>query len=75
MTDRHAAYIVVLRGDIREDDARAVMTALRMVSGVVSVEPVPVSYDQVIARGRRDREWSEALLRLIRQGPPGVQPG
>jgi hypothetical protein len=74
MTDRHAAYIVVLREDIRADDAQAVMTALRMVSGVISVEPVLASQDQVIARERRDRERTRALARLARTGPPGEWP-
>lgn len=75
MTDRHAAYIVVLREDIREDDAEAVMTALRMVSGVGSVQPVGADYGQVIARERRDRQWAKVLLELARLGPPPDWPG
>lgn len=40
MTDRHAGYIVTLAKDIREDDAEGTLNALRMVRGVISVEPV-----------------------------------
>jgi hypothetical protein len=69
MTDRHAAYIVVLEENIREDDAEATLTALRMISGVVGVTPVISSYEQLIARERRDELWADALLKLIRSGP------
>lgn len=40
MTDRHAGYVVTLDRDIREDDAEAVLNAIRMVKGVASVTPV-----------------------------------
>jgi hypothetical protein len=73
MTDRHAGYIVVLAGDIREDDADAVMTALRMIHGVISVQPVGADYTQVIARAHRDTAWQEALLALARSGPDEVE--
>jgi hypothetical protein len=40
VTDRHAGYIVTLPEDQREDDADATLQAIRMIRGVVSVEPV-----------------------------------
>ena len=70
MTERHAAYLVVLAEDIREDDAEeSVLTALRMIKGVASVKPVTASVDQVIARERRDADWRSALYRLAQEGP------
>jgi hypothetical protein len=49
MTDRLKGFVVVLEEDLPEDDAEPVLSAIRMVKGVVSVKPV-------IARGeRRDR--------------------
>jgi hypothetical protein len=69
MTDRHAGYLVVLAEDIREDCAEPILTALRMISGVASVTPVPADYEQVIARTRRDDLWREALQNLLRDGP------
>jgi len=69
VTSRHAGYIVILREDVREDDAQAIMTALRMVSGVASVEPVIASHEQAIARSRRDGQWVTALLSLVHEGP------
>jgi hypothetical protein len=70
MTDRHTAYIVVLEHDIRDDDAEPVLTALRMVKGVASVEPVIADYPFAVARTRRDSAWRDALYELARQGPP-----
>jgi hypothetical protein len=74
MTDRHAGYIVILREDIREDDAQAIMTALRMVSGVAFVEPVIASYEQVMARSRRDVEWVDAIAKLAKDMTSRLSP-
>ena len=61
MTDRHAAYIVILDTDIREED-EGVLAALRMIRGVASVEPVTADpLAGQIAAGRRDREWLDRL--------------
>lgn len=69
MTDRHAAYIVILEDDIREDDAEPVLTALRMIHGVASVEPVVSGYPFAVARSRRDDLWRNALSKLVVEGP------
>jgi hypothetical protein len=72
MTDRHAGYIVTLTDDIREDDAEeSVLTALRMVKGVISVEPVVADHAQHIAEERADHRWREALWDLAKNGPVG----
>lgn len=71
MTDRHAGYLVTLANDMREDDAEAVMTALRMVRGVISVEPVQANIDQMIAMGRVNAEWTDRLFDLLRHKPTG----
>lgn len=66
MTDRHAGYIVTLAKDIREDDAQAVITALRMVKGVLSVEPV--LSDEWIEHLAHERAYDEvrtAVLQLL----------
>lgn len=70
MTTRHTGYLVVLDEDIREDDAQYVINALRMVKSVVSVTPVKATHDQVVARIRRDSQWTDALRKLILEGPP-----
>ena len=65
MTDRHAGYIVTLAQDIREDDAKAVITALRMVKGVMSVEPVVADIQYHMAEQRINREWTDRLYAMI----------
>lgn len=67
MTDRHAGYLVTLADDVREDDAEAVINALRMVKGVVRVEPVPANIDQSIARTRRDSEWATRISEVAQE--------
>lgn len=66
MTDRHAGYLITLTNDIREGDAEAILTALRMVRGVQSVEPVLASpIDQQIARARADGVWRERIYKML----------
>jgi hypothetical protein len=69
VTDRHSAYIVTLAEDIREDDAEAVLIALRMVSGVPSVKPLAASWEVHVAGERRDSQWRDALYGIARDGP------
>lgn len=40
MTDRHAGYLLTLEEDVRSDDAERILNALRMVKGVLHVEPI-----------------------------------
>jgi hypothetical protein len=69
MTDRHAAYIVVLDRDIREDDAEGILNALRHIRFVAGVEPVIATHELTIARVRQDGAWSDALAKLASTGP------
>lgn len=65
MTDRHAAYLVTLDTDIREDDAEAVITALRMVRGVLKVKPVPADANLAIAEDRARAELVRKLSDVL----------
>ncbi len=71
MTDRHAGYIVVLAENIREDDAaEGILNAIRMIRGVLSVQPVLAGdKGQAVLAIRRDVHWREALVDLARNGP------
>ncbi|MCP9947236.1 hypothetical protein [Actinomadura madurae] len=70
MTERHSGYLVALDHDIREDDAEAILNAIRMIKGVQSVQPVPAgAYEASIAEQRRDDAWREGLLQLVKGGP------
>lgn len=72
MTDRHQGYIVILDKDIREDDSEALMTALRMVRGVISVQPVVANGADLIAQARETERWRNALVTLIQYGPDSI---
>lgn len=70
MTARHAAYLVTLTEDTREDDAEAIVTALRMVRGVADVQPVERNIDQQIAQVRADGAWRERVFGLFSDRGP-----
>lgn len=65
MTDRHAGYIVTLADNLRDDDAEPILNALRMISGVLSVEPIVADVDLHIAQSRADAAWQQRILRLL----------
>lgn len=67
MTDRHRGYVVVLHKDIREDDAEATLNALRMVKGVLSVDPVTKDPGSYITETRVRSEMREHLFDLIKK--------
>ena len=66
MTDRHAGYIVVLDTDLREDDAEPVLAALRMVKGVLSVEPLTSGWEVHVAEDRVRFELGKAVQESVR---------
>lgn len=65
MTDRYAGFVVTLSEDMREDDARQVLSALRMIRGVVGVEPVVSSVEVAIAQSRADAAWRARIANLV----------
>lgn len=65
MTDRHAGYLVTLADDLREDDAEATLAALRMIRGVVKVEPLVSSFEVQVAKARADAEWRTRIANLV----------
>ncbi len=67
MTDRHAAYVVTLSGDVREDDASAIIQAIEMIRGVLSVRPVVADIALHIAEERANEAWRERLLDVVRE--------
>jgi hypothetical protein len=60
MTDRHAGYLVTLTEDTREDDAERIITALSMVKGVLSVDPLTADASTLMGEVR-------ARLDLVRK--------
>lgn len=56
MTERHTGYVVTLSDDFREDDAEAIISALKMIKGVLAVDPVPsdLVFHMAYTRARSD---------------------
>lgn len=71
MTDRYAGFLVTLAEDMREDDARQVLAALRMIRGVVGVELVVSSLEMAVAQSRVNTAWINALPALALNPPNG----
>lgn len=66
MTDRYNAIIVVLDKDIRDDDAQPLLTAIRMLKGVQSVEPHVSDPSEVVARMRLTIKWQNMFWQCFR---------
>jgi len=66
VTDRHAGYVVTLAKDVREDDAEEILTALRMVKGVLSVEPIIADFKLHMAEERVRAEYRSKLIEFVR---------
>ena len=72
MTKRHIGYVVVLEEVLREDDAQEIINAIRMIKGVVGVQPVEKDPALEIEVAHRDIAWRAELRRLSTEGPPKV---
>jgi len=66
MTDRHAGYLVILDGPIREDDAEALIKAIKMFKGVIKVEPVTEDIQLQLAIARAKNELEIKLWSVLR---------
>jgi hypothetical protein len=67
MTDRLKGFVVTLTHDIREDDAEAIVNAIRMVRGVLDVQPVVSTYEDVMNRTMVRHELEAKILDAIRK--------
>lgn len=65
MTDRYNAVTVVLDRDYRTDDAEAILTALRQIRGVLSVEPNVADISDHVADQRVRHELGQKLLDVL----------
>lgn len=68
MTDRLAAFVVVLDTDVREDDplAHALRESISLLRGVAAVRSVVADGELHIAEERADQRWRGRLLTLVR---------
>lgn len=68
MTERYAGFYVILEKDIREDDAKATISAMRHIKGVLSVEPkVTDNFDGLMIRHRFIREMEDGIFEMMKK--------
>lgn len=61
MTQRIAGFVVALERDTREDDVEPILSAIRMIRGVRSVDWIEGGSEQYIS-DERAREWYRQKL-------------
>ena len=66
MTDRYYALTVVLEENTCEDDAESLITAIRMLRGVLSVTPHVADFDTHWAEKRAKDELRRKLMELLK---------
>lgn len=69
MTDRYNTLTVVLERDIREDDAEALLSAIRMMRGVLTVEGNVADPGEYMAEERAKRHWQEKIAEVLWPNP------
>lgn len=67
MTDRVKGFVVTLEKDIRIDDVQPIMDAIKMVKGVVAVEPSISDSNDIIIESRVRVDLCNKLADFIRQ--------
>lgn len=65
MTERLKGLLVTFAKDVREDDAECHINAIRMIKGVLNVEPIPSDINSHIAEERVRHDLHEKLFNLI----------
>jgi len=66
MTDRVHSLTVVLKHDYRTDDVENIMAAIRMISGVISVDASIANPDSWMAESRAKNELRKKLWELLK---------
>lgn len=67
MTDRYHALTVVLEDNLRSDDAKPIIDAIRMVKGVVAVRPDVADAQTFAARSLAKHELLEKIWKVLRE--------
>ena len=65
MTDRYHSVAVVLKKDVREDDAEFILNAIRMIKGVLSVKPYIADHVAHMAEERAKKELEDRILEVF----------
>lgn len=65
MTNRYSTLTVALESDIREDDAQALIHAIKMLRGVADVAGNVTDASQWLAETRARRDLGEKVLAVV----------
>ena len=65
MSDRINAITVVLKDDVREDDAQGILNALTYLKGVISVTPNVSNIEDHIAHSRAKHELITKIYEVL----------
>ena len=65
MTDHYYSIGVVLEKDIRDDDAECILNAIRMVKGVLSVEPNIADLQSAMAESRARKDIADKIWEIL----------
>lgn len=67
MTDRYSTLIVVLESDIRDDDAEGILSAIRLIRGVLTVSGNVADSGAYLAEERAKADLRKTILELLRK--------
>jgi hypothetical protein len=65
MTTRLKGLLVTLEANVREDDAECIINAIKLISRVIEVKPIPNDIEQSIAVDRVRHELGQKLWKVI----------
>ena len=65
MSDRLNGLTVVLEQDIREEEARPLIDAIKQMRGVLNVQPLVVNFEIHLAESRVRRELGQKLWEVL----------
>jgi hypothetical protein len=65
MTDRFNSLTVVLAVDTRDDDAKGIIDAIKLLRGVIAVEGNVVNSESFTANARARHELGQKLIDIV----------
>jgi hypothetical protein len=68
MADRYNAFIVILEGDIRDENAQRTIEAIKHIKGVLDVKPHVASFEDSIAHARVRQELITKIWKVVEEG-------
>jgi len=67
MTDRYKGFLVTLDKEIRSDDSEQIITALKMVRGVHSVQPYVMNMQDHMSYVKAEKDVGFKIIEFVRK--------